>query len=1009
MSTFTSSTSKSSSKSKSKPGVNKTARCISEVANWGVVKSYHVFDKPDAFIDEAVKKDLPIASPKFDALIQKIKSLDEDDMKTHGHLFKHMIFSGNPTSNHGAKMIASVLLVHGYQSAFRANKTTGNLNYKSLPLHSDGSEELDTNTFTMLLSKPLYGKPMTTYFKKHTLALFNMRPENIHGDHIRFICLDGGFREGIDLFDIKYIHLLEPTPINADERQAIGRGTRFCGQKGIAFDPKRGWPLYVYRYELTIPKDVQKTFNDATSFLELQLKYSNIDIREVVFSAELENTVIDAAVDKDLTKPIHDFKIQSVPRESAHSRESAHGGAGEIVVADLPFNSYLQPPPRIMNKNQMQAYVRKNFDSFMYPLVKLENGCMTGGAPQTIATFTKTQDFVRHFFQPSSAYKGMLMMHSVGTGKSCTGISTASTSWEKQGYTILWVTRHTLKADIAKNQYGIVCNASLQERLRQGKKVSKKDLSKAWLNPISYKQFSNMLLKKNKIYDDMVKRNGETDPLHKTLIIIDEAHKLYAPDTPAAEKPNMQILEKMLATSYASGKDSARLMLMTATPYTKSAMEMIQLLNLMRIQEDHFPVGEAFYDKYLNAAGEFTPHGRDVFQDKVSGYVSYLNRSADARNFAYPIIQDIKVDMSLEPVLGEKGNKYTSRMKELRKNKGAAREQDKEIIETCIETANTTFETQIEKLEKRLEEASEEKVRLTETCASLPKAEKAECNKRVKAHYNDTVKSIKQMKTDAKAELKNNKLACKQTKANIQGILDELDALKNEYDSILEEKKEINETIGEKKTAYRTHKEELRLLMRERALELAALKNINNKDEVKRKKELIKNKYAHLNDMVMEIKSLRQQLQKEMYKLNMIKEKIGTRYPDDVSQESALLKRCKLHIYTQKQEKQEKQERTQKPETKHASNDTPGKRNTSSDSYNGPTILDFKRLLQSAYGKDDQTAAKKVYRILAIKNHPDKHPNEKKQYETAFKNLQQAWNELRVRHNINGGDLLFKN
>ena len=68
-------------------------------------------------------------------------------------------------------------------------------------------------------------------------------------------------------------------------------------------------------------------------------------------------------------------------------------------------------------------------------------------------------------------------------------------------------------------------------------KNKSKFVSKHWMNPISYKQFSNMLLQKNKIYDEMVNRNGKEDPLRKTLLIIDEAHKLYSPGVAASEKP----------------------------------------------------------------------------------------------------------------------------------------------------------------------------------------------------------------------------------------------------------------------------------------------------------------------------------------------------------------------------------------------------------------------------------------------------------------------------------------
>ena len=37
------------------------------------------------------------------------------------------------------------------------------------------------------------------------------RPDNVYGENIRIILMDGGYKEGIDLFDIKYVHIFEPT------------------------------------------------------------------------------------------------------------------------------------------------------------------------------------------------------------------------------------------------------------------------------------------------------------------------------------------------------------------------------------------------------------------------------------------------------------------------------------------------------------------------------------------------------------------------------------------------------------------------------------------------------------------------------------------------------------------------------------------------------------------------------------------------------------------------------
>ena len=70
---------------------------------------------------------------------------------------------------------------------------------------------------------------------------------------MRFIILDSGFKEGIDLFDVKYVHIFEPSLTVADLKQTIGRATRTCGQKGLNFEPNVGWPLFVYNYYIALP------------------------------------------------------------------------------------------------------------------------------------------------------------------------------------------------------------------------------------------------------------------------------------------------------------------------------------------------------------------------------------------------------------------------------------------------------------------------------------------------------------------------------------------------------------------------------------------------------------------------------------------------------------------------------------------------------------------------------------------------------------------------------------
>ena len=266
--------------------------------------------------------------------------------------------------------------------------------------------------------------------------------------------------------------------------------------------------------------------------------------------------------------------------------------------------------------------------------------------------FNPSQKMLHAYCTPSSPYKGLLVWHSTGTGKTCSGVSIATNSFDKQGYTILWVTRSTLRGDIWKNMFKQICSITIQEKnekfdVEDALKHPLKYTGKNWIEPITYKQFSNLLLGKNEYYKEMVKRNGEEDPLRKTFIVIDEAHKLLSHDLKPQERPDFKILSKKILDSYEiSKKDSVKLLLMTATPYSEDPMQMIQLLNLMRPRSDQFPSEyEEFKKLYLKENGKIAESLK--FMSKVSGYISYLNRETDVRQFAHPIIKSVPVPISL--------------------------------------------------------------------------------------------------------------------------------------------------------------------------------------------------------------------------------------------------------------------------------------------------------------------------------------------------------------------------
>lgn len=666
------------------------AECIRKAINISSQKDFFKFDKK-SFNQKKIRDNIHITSPKLVELMKTIQELDRNDYAKYGKNFKHIIYSDIRSSIAGIKLVASLFKSYDMSNIYD-NKFKISIPDKN-------------NNFALLSSLAVYDKPFPTKLRNEILRLFNKRPNNIYGENIRFLLIDSGFKEGIDVFDVKYIHLVDDLITPSDEKQAIGRGTRRCGQKGLKFHPELGWPLHVFKYKLKIDAD---KYGENDGFM-LFIKEKKIDIKKLYFAAELEGICRFGAVDYEINKAIHefgndndddldkkdiynkyerfqDFKIKDIYESLDKSKnddfkllkKAYYNFGGNIYkkginkktkqfidISKVKGQGFIIDKP--LNFIEMRRYIRKYFNKYKWTNLIFKSNCETPtinskNKNDRILKLENNQEFVSTFFNVDSCYKGILFWHSVGTGKTCSAIATASKSFEQNDYTIIWVTRHTLKPDIWKNIFNEVCSATIKEKLEKGIKIPKEDvkaplkyLDNKWIEPMSYKQFTNLINKKNIIYNEMVKRNGKNDPFRKTLIIIDEAHKLFDENVPPLERPDIKALKKAIYHSYNYSKtDSCKLLLMTATPYTNDPMQLFKLLNLLR-EDDYFDEDfDSFKNKYLDPdTYKFKQDMNKEFLDKITGYISYLNREKDVRQFAYPVIYNKEVNMtSKEDIYG---------------------------------------------------------------------------------------------------------------------------------------------------------------------------------------------------------------------------------------------------------------------------------------------------------------------------------------------------------------------
>ena len=351
-----------------------------------------------------------------------------------------------------------------------------------------------------------------------------------------------------------------------------------------------------------------------------------------------------------------------------------------MVGTDLPFKKF-------------REHINREFAQFKLPPVQTGNSECGGTGiqapgPNSGFVLSKPQQFISSYYT-SKRPNGLFIYHTVGAGKTLTAINLLK-HFEKENFNILWVTRTTLRKDLDKGLLQLPLHGKLKR--------------------FSYKQFSNIAKKKGKNYHDLMAKakklsssRGEKtdDPLYRTIVIIDEAHKLYTKDLKIQELHDIKAIEKMIFESYGinsvipkingivPNKNRVRVVLMSATPITENIDEVLHLFNLIITDPKHRINVKSFVSDYIitngKASGEFTDKGRHLFQEKIKDLVSYLNISKDPSKFAQVKFNNIFVPISEKPDLDTSISSCSESYK-LRRSLGVNIDICKILREICKET-----------------------------------------------------------------------------------------------------------------------------------------------------------------------------------------------------------------------------------------------------------------------------------------------------------------------------------
>ena len=254
------------------------------------------------------------------------------------------------------------------------------------------------------------------------------------------------------------------------------------------------------------------------------------------------------------------------------------------------------------------------------------------------------QILLTNFLSPDTPYKGLLIMHGTGTGKTCTAISIAEQfkdQVKKYNTKIFILTfgpnnRETFKSELLfctgetylKNK-DLLNQMTKSERDMENKIASYGSLQ--FYKILSYKTFYRKVLGEKIAEKKLVDNNKIKTSYRKTesgdferevvidkinnmdnsIIIVDEAHNLTGNEYGEA-------LKKIIKQS-----KNLRVVLLTATPMKNLGDDIIDILNFIRPQND--PIKrEKVFSNDKNYQMKFKEGGAEYLKKMSSGYISFF-------------------------------------------------------------------------------------------------------------------------------------------------------------------------------------------------------------------------------------------------------------------------------------------------------------------------------------------------------------------------------------------------
>ena len=250
-------------------------------------------------------------------------------------------------------------------------------------------------------------------------------------------------------------------------------------------------------------------------------------------------------------------------------------------------------------------------------------------------TYQLPQLFVSKFINPKTPYKGLLVYHRIGAGKTCAAIQIAEQWVDKRN--VIFIVPASLVGNVYK-EFRSECTGTKYITSAERSKLSK-------MSPLS-KEYQDLLEKVNERIDknysiysyhkyvDLVSSNKIN--LLNSLVIIDEVQNIVS---------ETGSFYKIILNSLQKSPGSTRIVIMSATPIFDKPVELSLTMNLLK-PDNILPTGANFNDTFLDINdNKYNLKNAELLGSLLKGYISF---SPGAPSHAFPkqIFKVVKCHMS---------------------------------------------------------------------------------------------------------------------------------------------------------------------------------------------------------------------------------------------------------------------------------------------------------------------------------------------------------------------------